>query len=81
LSFSARPAPKNMVDDRLNWAIISDKRKYLRIAKKGSGMRIGKQDQAHTAIATSDAESITIRGHDLCDDLIGRSTSPTISGC
>ncbi|MFD1194486.1 citryl-CoA lyase [Seohaeicola saemankumensis] len=35
-------------------------------------MRIGKQDQAFTAIATSDAESITVRGHDLCDDLIGK---------
>ena len=35
-------------------------------------MRIGKQDQALTAIATSDAVSITVRGHDLCDDLIGR---------
>lgn len=35
-------------------------------------MRIGKQDQAFTAIATSDAESITIRGQDLCRDLIGK---------
>ncbi|RYG96023.1 MAG: citryl-CoA lyase, partial [Alphaproteobacteria bacterium] len=35
-------------------------------------MRIGKQDQAFTAIATSDAETITIRGHDLCRDLIGK---------
>lgn len=35
-------------------------------------MRIGKQDQAFTAIATSDAESITVRGYDLCDDLIGQ---------
>lgn len=35
-------------------------------------MRIGKQDQAKTAIATSDAESITVRGHDLCGDLIGQ---------
>jgi citrate synthase len=35
-------------------------------------MRIGKQDQAFTAIATSDADSITVRGHDLCGDLIGR---------
>lgn len=35
-------------------------------------MRIGKQDQAYTAIATSDATSITVRGHDLCEDLIGR---------
>ena len=35
-------------------------------------MRIGKQDGAFTAIATSDAETITVRGHDLCDELIGR---------
>tara|TARA_R110002124_G_scaffold53247_1_gene152685 strand:+ start:17879 stop:18688 length:810 start_codon:yes stop_codon:yes gene_type:complete len=35
-------------------------------------MRIGKQDNAHTAIATSDADSITIRGEDLCADLIGK---------
>ncbi len=35
-------------------------------------MRIGKQDQAFTAIATSDAEMITVRGHDLCDELIGQ---------
>jgi citrate synthase len=35
-------------------------------------MRIGKQDQPFTAIATSDAESITIRGLDLCRDLIGK---------
>jgi citrate synthase len=35
-------------------------------------MRIGKQDNAHTAIATSDADSITIRGEDLCADLIGQ---------
>lgn len=35
-------------------------------------MRIGKQDDARTAIATSDAETITIRGLDLCEDLIGK---------
>ena len=35
-------------------------------------MRIGKQDQAFTAIATSDAETITVRGRDLCNDLIGK---------
>lgn len=35
-------------------------------------MRIGKQDNALTAIAASDAESITVRGHDLCGDLIGK---------
>jgi citrate synthase len=35
-------------------------------------MRIGKQDGAFTSIATSDAHSITIRGFDLCRDLIGK---------
>ncbi|MDO8884456.1 citryl-CoA lyase [Pseudotabrizicola sp.] len=34
-------------------------------------MRIGKQDNARTAIATSDEDSITVRGHDLVSDLIG----------
>mgnify|MGYP003527023793 CR=1 FL=1 len=35
-------------------------------------MRIGKQDQPYTAIATSTADEITIRGLDLCRDLIGK---------
>jgi citrate synthase len=35
-------------------------------------MRIGKQNEAFTAIATSDADTITIRGKDLCRDLIGK---------
>jgi len=35
-------------------------------------MRIGKQDQPYTAIATSDAERITIRGRDLTGELIGK---------
>ncbi len=35
-------------------------------------MRIGKQDQAFTAIATSNSDTITIRGRDLCRDLIGK---------
>lgn len=35
-------------------------------------MRIGKQDAPYTAICTSDAESITVRGKDLCHDLIGQ---------
>lgn len=35
-------------------------------------MRIGKQDNAFTAIATSDAHSITVRGQDLVGDLIGK---------
>jgi citrate synthase len=35
-------------------------------------VRIGKQDQAFTAIATSDADTITVRGKDLCGELIGK---------
>jgi citrate synthase len=35
-------------------------------------MRIGKQDNAVTAICTSDAESIRVRGLDLCEDVIGQ---------
>jgi citrate synthase len=35
-------------------------------------MRIGKQDAALSAICTSDASSITVRGRDLCNGLIGR---------
>jgi citrate synthase len=35
-------------------------------------MRIGKQDQRASAISTSTPESITVRGRDLCGDLIGR---------
>jgi len=35
-------------------------------------MRIGKQDAPYTAICTSDAESITVRGRDLCSDIIGK---------
>ena len=35
-------------------------------------MRIGRQEAPHTAICTSDAESITVRGRDLCGDIIGR---------
>lgn len=35
-------------------------------------MRIGKQDQPFTAICTSDATSITVRGKDLCGEIIGK---------
>lgn len=35
-------------------------------------MRIGKQDAPFSAICTSDAEQITVRGMDLCDDIIGK---------
>ena len=35
-------------------------------------MRIGKQDQPFTAICTSDAESITVRGKDLVTEIIGK---------
>lgn len=35
-------------------------------------MKIGKDGPAHTAISTADAASITVRGKDLCGDLMGR---------
>lgn len=35
-------------------------------------MRIGKQDNPFTAICTSDAETITVRGYDLCTDIMGQ---------
>jgi citrate synthase len=35
-------------------------------------MRIGKQDAPYTAISTSDAATITVRGRDLCSQLIGK---------
>lgn len=35
-------------------------------------MRIGKQNAPFTAVSTSDAASITVRGYDLCADLIGK---------
>ena len=35
-------------------------------------MRIGKQDAPYTGISTSDAASITVRGRDLCSQLIGK---------
>lgn len=34
-------------------------------------MRVGKQNQPYSAIATSDAHSVTVRGKDLCTELIG----------
>ncbi|MEW9798367.1 citryl-CoA lyase [Alteromonas sp. CYL-A6] len=35
-------------------------------------MRIGKQDNFTSAICTSTAENITVRGYDLCDDIMGQ---------
>jgi citrate synthase len=35
-------------------------------------MKIGQQSERHTAISTSNAETILVRGRDLCADLIGR---------
>src|SRR6478736_5866247 len=40
--------------------------------KKETPMRIGKQDAPFTAICTSDADSITVRGHDLVKGLMGQ---------
>lgn len=44
-------------------------------------MRLGKPDKALTAIATSDDHSITVRGHDLCRDLIGQVDFTDCFGC
>lgn len=35
-------------------------------------MRIGKQDQPYSAVSTSTPEAITVRGKDLCRDVIGQ---------
>ena len=35
-------------------------------------MRIGKQDAPYTAICTSDATSITVRGKDLTGEIVGK---------
>ena len=35
-------------------------------------MRIGKQDAPYSAICTSDADSITVRGRDLTGEIIGK---------
>ncbi|WP_207484435.1 citryl-CoA lyase [Arenibaculum pallidiluteum] len=35
-------------------------------------MKIGRQDDPSTSISTSDAHTITVRGQDLCRDLIGK---------
>lgn len=35
-------------------------------------MRIGKQDAPYSAICTSDAEKIVVRGRDLCGEVIGK---------
>lgn len=37
-------------------------------------MLIGKAGPAKTAISTADADSLTVRGHDLCTDLMGNIT-------
>lgn len=35
-------------------------------------MRIGKQNQPFSAVCTSTAETITVRGRDLCEEIIGK---------
>ena len=35
-------------------------------------MRIGRQENALTAIATATDDAITVRGRDLCGELIGK---------
>jgi citrate synthase len=62
----------------MHGAILDSARSALAIfaraihRQKARRMRIGKQNQPFTAIATSNPEAITIRGKDLCRDLIGK---------
>jgi citrate synthase len=42
------------------------------MTKESSKMRIGKQDAPYTAICTSDADSVTVRGKDLVGEIIGQ---------
>ena len=37
-------------------------------------MKIGSQADKNSAISASNAESIVVRGHDLCRDLVGHIT-------
>src|SRR5687768_2346162 len=52
-----------------------DERGEACLKRAGQGrhiMRIGKQDAPYTAICTSDADSITVRGRDLVTGIIGK---------
>ncbi|MFT7593184.1 MAG: hypothetical protein ACI8R4_000497 [Paracoccaceae bacterium] len=61
-----------MTDGMLVRGILFGNGIFFGMRKLGDVMRIGKQDQAQTAIAMSDADSITVRGLDLCNELIGK---------
>jgi hypothetical protein len=43
-------------------------------------VKIGRQGQVNTAICAANAETIVVRGHDLCRDLIGKVTLRTMCG-
>jgi citrate synthase len=43
-----------------------------RLIAKERPMRIGKQDAPYSAICTSDADSVTVRGRDLTTEIIGK---------
>jgi citrate synthase len=45
---------------------------FIRKKPTGLNMKIGKETVPRTAISTADAHSITVRGFDLCGDLIGK---------
>jgi len=52
-----------------------DSRIYFRYAKSSGaryGMKIGPQANRSTAVSASNADTIVVRGHDLCRDLIGK---------
>jgi citrate synthase len=44
------------------------------IGREGNAMLIGKPGAARTAIAAASSDRVTVRGHDLAQDLMGRAT-------
>ena len=42
-------------------------------------MKIGRQGNAASAISTANAETIVVRGHDLCEELIGAVTLKNVT--
>lgn len=66
-------APSRLVKLLLTLALQNSNNEInFGIRKTESIMRIGKQDEPYTSIATSDATSITVRGLDLSSEIIGK---------
>jgi citrate synthase len=78
-----RPAVKSNIDIRIAFSdgrqpgqLINrlhgaTRRRVKNYTSQESFMRVGKQDAPYTAISTSDAHTITVRGKNLCTELIG----------